>query len=210
MTLMVPGEGPFSIGSSKPDTMSKSLDDMIKDRRKEQQQASKKGAKKPATSDRTVAAGRAKRAAAVKARRGLSQTKAPNQMEIEREVYRQSRKTAAAKERGEKKATQGRLPANSSTRRVAGRKKGNDAKPSGTPPASFGGRTPSKKAVTAAVQAMEGAGFKVPDGMQVVIALAPAAVASPTPANNPKNTGNNNNKGSATGKQTKGANRRKN
>ena len=97
-----------------------------------------------------VATGRAKREAAARARRGLSQTKKPNAMEIEREVSRQVRKTNNAKKKTEKKATGGRVAPNSSLRT----KKKTNAKE--TPAAVFGGKTPPKKAVEAAVKGMEG------------------------------------------------------
>lgn len=71
-------------------------------------------------------------------------------MEIEREVSRQARKTNNAKKKTEKKATGGRVAPNSSLRT---KKK---TKVKETPAAVFGGKTPPKKAVEAAVKGMEG------------------------------------------------------
>ncbi len=45
----------------------------------------------------------------MKVKRGLKQDKKPNAMEVEREVYRQSRTTGAAKKRNERKAAAGRI-----------------------------------------------------------------------------------------------------
>lgn len=146
------------------------LDEMIEERRKEQQKASKRGPKKASNADRSMATGRAKRDAATKARRGLTPNKKPNAMDVEREVDRQSRKTAAAKKKSQKKATGGRIAPDSTLRdkkkkKVAGKR---------DPPAPvFGGRMPSKKAVEAAVKGMEQAGFKVPTGHQVVMTFIP-------------------------------------
>ena len=62
---------------------------MIADRRKDQLKAAKKGTKKTSTTDRSIATGRAKRDAAMKARRGMTQEKKPSAMEVEREVLTQ-------------------------------------------------------------------------------------------------------------------------
>ena len=180
------------------------IDQMIKDRRKEQSQASKRGPKKTATSDRAVGSGRAKREAAMKARRGMTETKKPDKMAVEREVYRQSRRTATAKEKKEQKATGGRLPPNSTARRDQKKKE-----------ETF---QPTKKMVAAAVAAMKKEGYKVPRGHRVVITV------SPTPnnqggkkASNDKKGGNAGNKGKKTGgnikqntKPKSGGGRRKN
>ena len=132
---------------------------MIRDRRKEQQQASKRGPKKASVSDRAVGSGRAKRDAAMKARRGITETKKPDAMAVEREVYRQSRQSAVAQEKKEKKATGGRLPPNSTNRR--NQKKRDES------------MQPSRKVVAAAVAAMKKEGYKVPEGHRVVITVAP-------------------------------------
>lgn len=153
---------------------------MIEDRRKKQAKDSKRTPKKASTADRSIATGKAKRAAAMKAKRGLTPTKAPTAMEIEREVYRQSRKTDNAKKKKENKATGGRIAPDSTARN----KKKKEKKATGKvdPPAAiFGGRAPPKKAIEAAIKGMEGAGFKIPKGHQMMMTFVPTAVA-PAPA----------------------------
>jgi hypothetical protein len=151
---------------------------MIKERRKEQ--VKPRAPKKASNADRSVATGRAKRDAAATARRGLAQEKKPNAMDVERETYRQARKTDNAKKAREKKATGGRtLP--DPTPRALRRKKG-----AVDPPAAiFGGRVPSRKQVEAAVKGMEAAGFKVPQGHQVMVTFVP--VQAPVAMSNPQN-----------------------
>mmetsp|Transcript_16265 Transcript_16265/g.37464 ORF Transcript_16265/g.37464 Transcript_16265/m.37464 type:complete len:227 (+) Transcript_16265:134-814(+) len=198
----------FSIGSSGNDEgMGKSLDDIIADRRKEQAKAStgkntKKNsnsktdakAKKTAVADRSIATGRAKRAAANRARRGLSGTNnnnnadnntngkkaKPSAMEVEKEVYRQARKTADSKKKAEQKKTQGRLPPNSSLRS----KKNNKTKAGANandPPGIVTGMQPSQKQIKAALKGMETAGCPIPNGYQIMVQFIPPA-AAPAPA----------------------------
>lgn len=157
---------------------------MIKERRKDQKAASRKPPKKASNADRSIATGRVKREAAMKAKRGLAQSKKPNPMEVEREVYRQSRKTAAAKKANEKKQSHGRVAPNSSLREKKGKGKKSDP-----PAAVFGGRTPSKKAVEAAIKGMEAAGFKVPKGHQVMMTFIPTPTAPQTGGNKGKKGG---------------------
>jgi hypothetical protein len=170
-------------------------DQIIADRRKEQQQLSKRGPKKVGTADRAVATGRAKRDAAANARRGITETKKPDPMAVEREVYRQSRQTEAAKEKRETKATGGRIAPNSTSRR---NRKKKDASQGGTAPVF---QAPSKKVVAAAVVAMKNEGYVVPQGMQVVINIVPrpqpaakpaAKPATKSPPKKPQNSGNSN------------------
>jgi hypothetical protein len=73
-------------------------------------------------------------------------------MEIEREVYRQTRKTANSKKRSEKKATSGKIAPDSSLR---DKKKKKQAEKNASP-AVFGGKTPPKKAIEAAMKGMKG------------------------------------------------------
>jgi hypothetical protein len=152
---------------------------MIADRRKDQQKNARKGAKKASTTDRSIATGRAKRDAATKARRGLSEQTKPSAMEVDREVYRQSRKTAVAKKMAEKKASGGRLPPNSSLRDTKAKHKGTAAgkkthpPPTGAAASVVGGKTPSKKQVEAAIIAMTDIGQPVPAGHQLVLTFVP-------------------------------------
>lgn len=154
---------------------------MIADRRKDQQKNIRKGAKKPSTTDRSIATGRAKRDAAMKGRRGLSEQTKPSAMEVDREIYRQSRKTAVAKKISEKKASGGRLPPNSSFRDTKTKHNGTAAKkmtpqhPTGAAASVVGGKTPSKKQVEAAIIAMTDIGQPVPAGHQLVLTFVPMA-----------------------------------
>ena len=150
---------------------------MIADRRKDQQKAAKKATnKKASATDRSIATGRAKRDAAMKARRGMTQDKKPSAMEVEREVYRQQRKTATAKSRAEQKASGGRLPPNSSLREKKGKKgaaAGKKQAPAAAAVAVTGGRPPSKKQVEAAVKAVQSCGQPIPEGHQLVLTFVP-------------------------------------
>jgi hypothetical protein len=179
---------------------------MIADRRKDQQKTSKRAPKKVSNADRSIATGKAKRDAAMKARRGMTQEKKPSTMEVEREVYRQSRKTATAKKNAEKKASGGRLPPNSSLRDSKAKQGGPGGKKPGAasaPAAIFGGRTPSKKQIEAAIKGMESIGQPCPPGHSVLITFIPV-VTDPKPdpkgkkgppggGGPPRNQNNNNN-----------------
>ena len=181
---------------------------MIADRRKEQSAAAsgkntgggtrrnsaRNKEKKTAMADRSVATGRAKRAAATRARRNLSTAKKPTAMEVEKEVYRQSRKTATFQKQAEKKASHGRAAPNSSLRAKHNPKKYGAA----DPPGVLVGRMPSKLQVQAAMQGMAEAGFPMPDGYQLVMQFSPLPTnekpkGKQTNANNKNNGRNNNN-----------------
>jgi hypothetical protein len=182
-------------------------DDMIKSRRTS---TPKKAAVKVSTGDKQVAKGRAARQAAANNRRGISATKKPSAMDIEKEVYRQTRRSTSTTKKqstqpGRKPRTQADLKtkARNEKKKHTGNKKQQETP---LPPTWIGGtrRPPSRKAVTAAVDAMTGAGFKVPKGMQMVISFAPAPMQDPTVGqnkgkkqggNNNDNNNNNNNKG---------------
>ncbi len=131
--------------------------------------------------DRSIATGRAKRAAANRARRGLAAENKPSAMEVEKEVYRQARKTAVSKKAAEKKATNGRLAPNSSLREKKKIKR------------------PSKKQLQAATKGMELAGCPVPAGFELFMEfsqeIAKEKKGKQTNANNKKN--NNNTKSNA-------------
>lgn len=176
----------FSTGSTDVGPIGKSLDEIIADRRKEQiarasKDKTRKSAKdkKNAIADRSIATGRAKRAAATRARRSLSNKsddKKPSAMEVEKEVYRQSRKTAVAKKKAEKKVTNGRLAPNSSLRDKKSTRKNATNKGNAKtqdPPGPLFGRLPQRKQIKAAIQGMYDAGCPVPDGYQVVMQFSP-------------------------------------
>lgn len=196
MTLIVPAGGTFSIGSSGgggQSGMNMSLDDVIASRRKETVAASRRGGRtRVSTADRTVASGRAKRAAAVNARRNLTTTKKPTKMEIEKEVKTQNARTQKAKANQEKKKAGGRVAATGGrTRRAAAREAGHrrataakNVKQTKTKQAAVQigqGRPPSKKAVNAAVQAFKANGFQIPQGTQMVIRFESASDTTPAP-----------------------------
>lgn len=189
---------------------------MIKDRRKTQTKESKRGPKKTATADRSIATGRAKREAAMKAKRGLTQSKKPTKMEVEKEVKRQNNKTVNEKKRKEKKASGGRIAPDSSARNKKKKeKKAAEKKTNSPPPAIFGGRAPPKKAIEAAIKGMETAGFKIPSGYQMVMTFVPGASPSPAPAakgkkgNNTKSNGTNTKGNTKNTKSNTGGRRKK-
>ena len=126
-------------------------------------------------------------------------------MEIEREMNRQARKATKATTKKEKAVREKKRGTSKKTTKAAG------------PSAVFGGRTPSKAAVLAAVKGMEAAGHKVPEGHQVMITFIPAAVTPAPAANNKKQTpgkkttpgGKNNNKQTPKGGKNAGGGRKK-
>jgi hypothetical protein len=181
-------------------------DQLIANRRKDAapKPSPKKVVKSVSNTDRSVAASRAKRSAAMDKKRGMRQDSKPSAMQVDNEVSKQVKKTATA--RAKKPATaQGSVKvvmakttnrrerrevhkAGATARKVnTGGRERVEATPSLT-------RPPSKKVVTAAVNAMEQKGFSIPDGMQMVISFAPApgaAVAPPQQKKNPRNAPKN-------------------
>jgi hypothetical protein len=147
----------------------------------------------------------------MKAKRGLTQEKKPSPQDVEREVYRQARKTEVAKKSNEAKATGGRVPPNPASRDNKNKRGGAGGKATGAqtaPPAAFGVKTPSRKAFEAAMRGMESEGIKIPDGHQLVMTFVPVMVAPDKPDpkgkkgaapgntnNNKKPAGNNNRPG---------------
>jgi uncharacterized membrane protein YgcG len=195
--------------------VSLSLDDLIKSRRKSAK-PSKPAARKPTGADRAAGRQRATRTAKVNARRGIinnnTQGGKPSPMDIEREVYRQTRMNTPNKKN--RNAPRSRQDANAQVKarkllqseNVKKQQKKQQAA-AAAPPTWVTGtkRPPSKKAVNAAVTAMTENGFRVPPGMQMVISFAPAPQqAPPTTTNNNQNKQNNTNKNNNKGKQTKG------
>ena len=191
-------------------------DDMIKSRRKAA--TSRRAlARKPTAADKAAGRQRATRTAKINARRGIQQTSPgkPSAMEIEREVYRQTRmnnqpkqektKTGPRSQRDSAAQVKARKQLKSDKKKKAQQQKGTT---NNLPPTWVAGtrRPPSKKAVSAAVNAMTNAGFKVPQGMQMVISFAPAPDKPPKSsgtANAQKGNQNNHNKGNA-GNSNKG------
>jgi hypothetical protein len=206
-------------------------EDIIADRRKDQAKASsgrntkegvgtrsstrkKPAEKKTAMVDRSVATGRAKREAARRARRRLSTEKAPSAMEVEKEVYRQSRKTAASKKAADKKASNGRLPPNSSLRGKKSNAKKTNKDVNDTPVVLFG-KMPRQNQIKAAIRGMTDAGCPMPQGYQLVMQFSPLATKEKPKRkqpdakkqnnknNNKNNSGNQNNSGRRGGRGQK-------
>jgi hypothetical protein len=194
-------------------------DDIIKNRRKTTTTTRRAPAGKPTAADKAMGRQRATRTATVNARRGIQTSNKPSAMEIEREVYRQSRMSTPATK---STTTPSRRNQKDSAAQVKARKQKKEQQKAGKPaqrviPVSVGGpkRAPSQKAIVAAVEAMSSKGFNVPKGMQMVISFAPAAAPAPAPQKKPepqKKTGPNQQGGNANkGKQNirnKGSGRR--
>jgi len=162
---------------------------MITQRRKEQQKTTRTAAKKPSTADRSIATGRAKRDAAQRARRGISNSVKPTQAEVKKQVERQVKKSTKAAQVALKKASNGRIkqPTNS--------RKGKKVEAGEIQAVTV--RQPTKKAMKAAVTALKGAGYDVPQGMKVIFTLEPTK----QQGNQTKKGNNNNNNNNGNGKK---------
>lgn len=198
MTLL----GSFQMGTSsnpaEPATMNMSLDELIESRRKAANASKAKQAiqKDVSNVDRSVATSRAKRNAAMNARRGLATTNKASAMDVEKEVKKQVAKSTQqhAAQLKKNEAQKKQTPVSAGPRltpqekAAARREKRRIRKEAGAAAAAgisvMGGakgdvvtltRPPSKKAVKAAVEAMRSTGFTVPEGMQMVISFAPLA-----------------------------------
>eukprot|EP00565_Helicotheca_tamesis_P006576 CAMPEP_0185734296 /NCGR_PEP_ID=MMETSP1171-20130828/22049_1 /TAXON_ID=374046 /ORGANISM="Helicotheca tamensis, Strain CCMP826" /LENGTH=225 /DNA_ID=CAMNT_0028404255 /DNA_START=46 /DNA_END=726 /DNA_ORIENTATION=+ len=202
----------FAIGTSSTtandavadSTIDMSLDDIISNRRKEakQQDKNKKRGnvkaqtpKKPTTAQKAVGSGKAKKAATARARRGIAPSAKASNMDVEKEIYRQARRPRNQQGAGGRGG-----PNNRRSRRIAdvkvkqkvqAEKKKQNAKKGQSNKVTT--RPPTKKALKAAVSAMTGAGYKPPEGMQMVISFAPA------PAGNKGGGGRGSGKGSGRG-----------
>lgn len=170
MTLQLPGEAKFSIGTTDntaaaaQSKVDMSLDDIIKSRRTESKSTNQRSTgrrgniKKPTTSLKEAAkksaqnqakgTQRASRQAKTNFRRGMRSSKSATKMEVEKEVRKETKKNPVNRGPGRRTAPRGEV----------GRRK-------------MTLRPPTKKVIKAAVSAMTSAGFKVPDGMKVVISV---------------------------------------
>jgi hypothetical protein len=159
-----------------------STDQLIANRRKEAEPkpAPKKISKAVSNTDRSVANSRAKRNAAMDKKRGVRQESKPSAMQVENEVSKQVRKTAAAKAKkqaatkGSTKVVMARATPRRERQEAARAGNATARKAKKVEGAATLSRPPSKKVVTAAVNAMEEKGFSIPSGMQMVISFAPA------------------------------------
>ena len=188
-------------------------DDLIKQRTQQ-----KRKERKESLTQKSVGASRAKRDAKTAARRGLRSSAKANKMEVDKEVSRQvSRNTGG----GPKKtlAQAGGLKVRRSTRvRVSnkntanggatGRGGGNAARrnaksrservKANQQKGNQKVKPPSKRAVNAALRAINNSGFKTPKGMKMVISFTPESATKENKAGggnknkNPKKTGGKN------------------
>ena len=146
----------------------------------------RKAAKKEKTADVSVAAGRAKRKAAQDAKRGISSSGKASKMQIDKEVKKQEVKTAKTKAKkikeDNKKGVTAKLPPKLKQEARQNQREINKIVKSASSltktanavaATPMHGKAPSKKAVSAAVQAMKKEGFTIPEGLQMVITFAP-------------------------------------
>jgi len=204
MSLLIPGEAKFSMGVSPnvvtatpgQDKIDMSLDDLIKSRRDELKATPRHRSTRrrddpkksmstlrqaAQNSSRRVEGSRqAKRQAASSFRRGMRDSKAPTKMEVDKEIKKSTEK--------------GKLRKKSLLLKSRGLTNKRAVRP----------RPPTKKAVKAAVYAMSDAGFKVPDGMKVVINLEKDESKSATTVKR------NNNRGPVSKKRANGNNPNRN
>ena len=140
----------------------------------------------PTTTQKSVGKSKASKQAVVNQRRGLRNRKKPTAMEVAKEVNKQKKKDTVMKKKSEKqkkqvnsrknlskaqlkiiretesKATSLTRIINEAVNKASAGKSNRNVAPD---------RPPSKKAVNAAVAALQLAGYKPPDGMKMVIKL---------------------------------------
>lgn len=167
--------GGFTIGSSSTlATVAKgiqnaaskvdmSLDELISSRRKDNRRTNPKRKVKVSEKSKSIVArsigqGKAKRQAQVNARRNSQKNTKPEQADINKEVNRQVSQDKANNSVRRRRNRRGVVVPNLTAKQT----KQNSVK------------TPTKKAVSAAVKAMKENGFQPPEGMQMVISFAPA------------------------------------
>jgi hypothetical protein len=157
---------------------SNTKDEMIASRRKETITASRRGGRdRVSTVDRAIGAGRAKRNAAVNARRQMNPAapavKKPTQMEIEKEVKTQADRSQRAKVRQVQNKAGGRVAAAGGRKERAAKKPATQQVKTKTAAVQFApsstAKPPTRKAVNAAVQAFKANGFDIPPGTHMVI-----------------------------------------
>ena len=156
---------------------------MIANRRKQEKE---KGKAKPAgiakgvsNTDKAIATSRAKRSAALDARRGITKSSKPTKAQVEQEIKKQ----VAKRTEKEQQSKKGRVDVNADPgTKAAQRRQKRELARSGAATIVSGsgkkvvgtlGRPPSKKAIRAAVDAMAEKGFKIPEGYRMVISFAP-------------------------------------
>jgi len=195
MSLLIPGEAKFSMGvssttvssSAGQDKIDMSLDDLIKSRRDESKKTPRRSTrrrndpKKPSSSVRKAAQNSNRR---TEGARKANKNAATNFRRGLRNTKSPTKMEVEKEIKNQKKTVQFKKGALKSKRSV---------KP----------KAPTKKAIKAAVSAMSNAGFKVPDGMKVVINFEK----EPRPSNTTKKISG---KGNGSKRQTKNDNPNKN
>ena len=132
---------------------------------------------KPTAVQKASGRNQANRKAKTNAKRGITKTTKPNSVDVDKEIYRLQRKTSGRKnnqtrnvnaENGDSRRRKFPTYSKSNGKTEADRKvKANTVKKPRNPP--------PKKAVNAAVKAMTNAGYKVPEGLKMVITFEPDA-----------------------------------
>lgn len=155
---------------------------MIASRRKQEKEKAKAKpgipAKAISNTDKAIATSRAKRNAALDARRGITKSSKPTKKQVDEEMKKQ-----VAKRTEKEQTTKKRVDVNADPEtKAAQRRQKRELARSGAATIVSGsgkkvvgtlGRPPSKKAVRAAVDAMAEKGFKIPEGYRMVISFAP-------------------------------------
>ena len=157
---------------------------MIANRRKQEKDKAKAktgiAAKAISNTDKAIGTSRAKRNAALDARRGITKSSKPTKAQVEQEIKKQVAKRTVKQEQPQTKK-RGNVNADPETKAAQRRQKREVARSgaativsgSGKKVVGTLGRPPSKKAIRAAVEAMQEKGFKIPTGYRMVISFAP-------------------------------------
>lgn len=154
---------------------------MIANRRKEEKTKPAVGISKISNADKSIATSRAKRNAALDARRGITKSNKPTKAKVEEEINKQMAKKNVVQLESSPKKKRVDVKADPQTKAAQRREKRLLAR-SGAATIISGdkkvvstlGRPPSKKALKAAIDAMESKGFKMPEGYRMVISFAPS------------------------------------
>ncbi|GAX20313.1 hypothetical protein FisN_9Hh018 [Fistulifera solaris] len=158
----------FSMGTASAPAVDMSLDDMIASRRKEQ------------NADRSVAKNRVRRQAIMDAKRG--RTPAANAPSAKKQIGEQVEQAQVKRARQRRRQNKPHPKTDLKTKQATRKDRMEDSKTlqkatktakaiAKAPP--IAAKPPPRKAVVAAVQAMEQKGFQIPDGMKMVISFAP-------------------------------------
>lgn len=156
---------------------------MVQDKRKAQLKTTKKGTQQPSATQKSVGKSKAAKQALADKRRGLRNNAKPTQMEVDSQVGKQKKKDDRAKKGAQlQKKKQTLNKEQMKTFRETERKattlmkiaeqaveKAKEGKPGGNTAAK--NKPPTRKAIDAAVAALQLAGYTPPEGMKMVIKL---------------------------------------